>query len=138
MSEHDPTQLMRVITEEIWNRRRLDLVDELIAEDLVDHCAFPGLELSGRARYLASVNLSHDGFSDRREEIELIVADEDKAVSYARVTGTHDGDFMGLPPTGRTVDFLVMGILRFANGQAVERWGIGDSLTMMEQLGLLG
>ena len=45
---------------------------------------------------------------------------------------------MGLPPTGRTVDFLVMGILRFANGQAVERWGIGDSLTMMEQLGLLG
>jgi len=59
-------------------------------------------------------------------------------VSYARVTGTHDGDFMGLPPTGRTVDFLVMGILRFANGQAVERWGIGDSLTMMEQLGLLG
>lgn len=59
-------------------------------------------------------------------------------MSYARITGTHDGDFMGIPPTGRTVDFRTMGILRFANGQAVERWGVGDSLTMLQQLGLLG
>jgi hypothetical protein len=56
------------------------------------------------------------------EEIELVVADMDRAASYARVTGTHDGDFMGLPATGRTVDFRVMGILRFANGQAMGRW----------------
>jgi predicted ester cyclase len=129
MPELGPAQLMSAITEEIWNRRRLELVDELISEDLVDHVDIPGLEGTGRARYLASVELNHSGFSDRREEIELIVADEDKAVSYARVTGTHDGDFMGLPPTGRTVDFRVMGILRFANGQAVERWGVGDTLT---------
>ena len=83
MPEHDPARLMRLITEEIWNRRRLELVDELISEDLVDHVDIPGLEGTGRARYLASVNANHSGFSDRREEIELIVADGDKAVSYA-------------------------------------------------------
>ena len=138
MPEGDPAKLMRRITQEIWNRRRLELVDELISEDLIDHVEIPGLEGTGRTRYLAWVNFSHAGFSDRREEIELVIADEDKAVSYARVTGTQDGDFMGLPPTGRTVDFRVMGILRFVNGQAVERWGVGDSLTMMQQLGLLG
>ncbi len=71
-----------------------------------------GLEASGRARYLASVGLVHNGFSDYHEEIELIVADEDKAVSYARITGTHDGDLMGRPPTGRKMDVRTMGILR--------------------------
>ena len=45
---------------------------------------------------------------------------------------------MGLPPTGRKVDFISMGILRFSGGQAVERWGVGDSLTQMQQLGVLG
>jgi predicted ester cyclase len=138
MSEDDPAKLMRLITEEIWNRRRLELVDELISEDLIDHVEIPGLEETGRARYLASVNLFHTAFSDRHEEIELIVSDEDKAVSYVRITGTHDGDLMGLAPTGRAIDVRAIGILRFANGQAVERWGVGDSLTQMQQLGLLG
>ena len=45
---------------------------------------------------------------------------------------------MGLPPTGRAVDVRAMGILRFADGQAVERWGIGDNLTQMQRLGLMG
>jgi predicted ester cyclase len=136
--EHDAAKLLRLVTEEIWNRRRYELVDELISDDLIDHIAMPGLEGTGRARYLASVGLVHTGFSDYHEEIELIVADEDKAVSYARITGTHDGDLMGLPPTGRKVDFRTMGILRFAHGQAVERWGVADGLTQMQQLGLLG
>jgi predicted ester cyclase len=98
----------------------------------------PGVEGTGTSRYPATLNVNYSGFSDRREEIELIVADDDRAVSYARIAGTHDGDFMGLPPTGPTVDFRVMAILQFANRQAVERWGVGDSLTMMQQLGLLG
>jgi predicted ester cyclase len=137
MPEHDAARLLRLVTDEIWNRRRYELVNELISDDLIDHVEMPGLEGTGRARYLASLGLVHDGFSDYHEEIELVVADEDKAVSYARITGTHDGDLMGLPPTGRKVDFRVMGILRFADGQAVERWGVSDTLTQMQQLGLL-
>jgi predicted ester cyclase len=80
----------------------------------------------------------HDAFSDYHEEIEFIVADDDKAVSYVRNTGTHDGDLMGLPPTGRKFDIHSIGILRFADGQVVERWGFGDSLTQMQQIGQLG
>jgi len=45
---------------------------------------------------------------------------------------------MGLPPTGRKVDYNSIGILRFADGQVVERWGVGDALKQMQQLGLLG
>ena len=130
--------LLRRITEEIWNGRQLDLVDELIAEDLVDHIDLPGLEGTGRDRYLASVKMMHNAFPDYHEEIEFVVADDDHAVSYVRLTGTHDGHLMGLPPTGRRIDVRAMGILRFAHGRAVERWGIGDNLKQMQQLGLLG
>jgi steroid delta-isomerase-like uncharacterized protein len=138
MPERDTARLLRLITEEIWCQRRYERIDELISKDVVDHIEMPGLEGSGRARYRASVRLMHNAFSDYHEEIEFIVADEEKAVSYVRVTGTNDGDLMGLPPTGRTIDVRVIGILRFEDGQAVERWGVGDSLTQMQQLGLLG
>ena len=113
--------LLRRITEEIWNDRRLELVDELIADDFVDHIAMPGLEGTGRNRYRASVQLMHTAFSDYHEEIEFVVADDERAVSYVRLTGIHDGELMGVPPTGRAVDVRAMGILRFADGQAVER-----------------
>jgi steroid delta-isomerase-like uncharacterized protein len=138
MTRVESEALLRRITEEIWNGRQLGLVEQLVAEDLVDHVELPGLEGTGRARYLASVKMMHTAFSDYHEEIELVVADDEKAVSYVRLTGTHDGDLMGLPPTGRSVDVRAMGILRFADGRAVERWGIGDSLSQMQQLGLLG
>jgi predicted ester cyclase len=137
MPERDPATLFRRITDEIWCKRRYELVDEFISEKFVDHVEITGLEGIGRSRYLASVRLMHNAFSDYHEEIELMVADVDKAASYERVTGTHDGELMGLPPTGRKMDIHTMGILRFADGQAVERWGVGDSLTQMQQLGLL-
>ena len=129
--------LLRRITDEIWNRRRIELVDELIAEDFVDHVDMPGLPPGGRARYRASVAATHRAFPDYHEAIDFVVADADRAVSYVTLTGTHQGDLYGLPPSGKRVEYRALGILRFANGQAVERWGIGDSLTMMGQLGLL-
>ena len=138
MTRTECEALLRRITEEIWNGRQLDLVDELIADDFVDHIDMPGLAGTGRDRYRASVQLVHTAFSDYHEEIELVVADDERAVSYVRLTGTHDGELMGLPPTGRAVNVHAMGILRFAAGQAVERWGIGDNLTQMQQLGLIG
>ena len=138
MTRVESEALLRRITEEIWNGRQVELIDELIAEGFVDHVDLPGLEGGGRDRYRASVQMMHTAFSDYHEEIEFVVADDERAVSYVRLTGTHDGDLMWLPPTGRPVDVRAMGVLRFENGQAVERWGIGDTLTQMQQLGLLG
>ena len=121
MPERETAKLLRRVTEEIWCRRRYELVDELIADDFVDHIEMPGLEETGRPRYIASVRLVHRGFSDYQEEIELTVADEDKAVSYARTTGTHDGDLRA-PGNGPQRRFPVDGILRIESDQAIERW----------------
>jgi predicted ester cyclase len=121
------------VTEEIWNEGNLDLVNELIAVDLVDHLDLPGLEGSGRERYRASVMIIRAGFPDFQNPIDFVVAEDDIAVSYGRMTGTNSGDLMGLPPTGRTIDLPTIGILRFANGAVVERWGVADNMAMMQR-----
>ena len=133
-----PESLMRRVTEEIWNGRRLDVIDELVSEEFVDHVDMPVTPEGGRLRYRASVEAMHAAFPDYHEEIEFVVADGDQAVSYVTLTGTHEGELYGLPPTGERVRYHSIGILRFEGGKVVERWGIGDSMTMMGQLGLLG
>jgi predicted ester cyclase len=127
--------LMIRVTTEIWDRGRIELVDELIAEEFVDHMEMPGLEGTGRDRYRASVEMTRAGFPDFANPLDFVVAENDIAVSYGRMTGTNTGDLMGLPPTGRAIDLPTIGILRFADGRVVERWGIVDNMEMMQQLG---
>jgi steroid delta-isomerase-like uncharacterized protein len=129
-------KLMWRITDEIWNQGHPEMMDELIAEDLVDHVEFPGLESTGRSRYRASFDLMRAAFPDFQNPVEFVVADGALAVSYGRATGTHTEAFMGIPPTGRSFDVPMVGILRFEGGRAVERWGVSDNAAMMQQLGL--
>lgn len=133
----NPKELLRRITAEIWTNGRLELIDELVGEDFVDHIDVPGLEGTGRSRYRDSVLAIRTAFPDYREEILWSVAEGDRAVSYVRITGTHQGPLYGMEPTHRSVDCNAMGALRFAAGMAVERWGFGDTAAMMAQLGLL-
>jgi predicted ester cyclase len=137
-ASEDSKALMWRITDEIWNNGRRDLIDELIAEELVDHVELAGLEGSGRTRYRASIEMMRAAFPDYRNPLEFVLAEDAFAVSYGRSTGTHQGEFFGIPPTGRKIDVATWGILRFENGQAVERWGLADNLAIMQQLGLMG
>jgi predicted ester cyclase len=134
----DSRALMWRITEEIWNKGRLELIDELIAENLVDHVELQGLEGTGRARYRASVEITRAAFPDYQNPLDFVLADGAFAASYGRSKGTHQGEYLGIPPTGRSFDVPTFGILRFANGQAVERWGMSDNLAIVQQLSLMG
>jgi predicted ester cyclase len=125
---------MRRVTEEIWKQRRLDLVDELVADNFVDHIEAPGLEGSGPERYRGHVEMTLAIFSDFRN----VLGEDDIAVSYGRIVGTQDGEMMGMPPTGKPVECETFGTLHFADGKVVERWGLGDNMAMMQQLGLFG
>jgi predicted ester cyclase len=137
-SSEQSRELMRRITTGIWDEGRLDLIDELIAVDLVDHIEVPGLDGTGRERYRANALLMRTAFPDFRNPLDLIVAEGDIAVSYGRMVGTNTGQMMGMPPTGKTIDVLAFGMLRFKDGQAIERWGVHDTMAMTQQLGLLG
>lgn len=130
--------LLRQITNEIWTGGRVELIDELVSDGFLDHVEMPGLESTGRERYRASVELIRKAFPDYREEIIWLVGEDDRAVSFVQGSGTHLGNFQGIEPTGRRAQWQAMGCLRFVGGQAVERWGVGDSITMMQQLGVFG
>lgn len=77
-------------------------------------------------------------FSDLRFEVEDIIASGDKVVGRFRMIGTNDGDFMGMPATGRSVDVQGIDIIRFNDdGVGVEHWGVFDTMAMMQQLGVV-
>ena len=138
MGTEESRTLMRRITDQVWDHGRIELVDQLIAEDFIDHIDYPGLETTGRQRYRDSVAMTLRGLPDFKNPLDMVIADGDLAVSCGRITGTHTGELWGLPATGRRIDYPVIGILRFRDGQAVERWGVADSGVLMQQLGLLG
>jgi predicted ester cyclase len=131
-------RLLRRITDEIWCGGRIDLVEELVAKEFVDHVELAGIVGGGRDHYRASVELIRSAFPDYSEQIVWLVAEGDLAVSCVRCSGTHLGSLQGIEPTGRRVEWGSMGALRFENAQAVERWGYGDSLGMIQQLGVFG
>lgn len=73
-----------------------------------------------------------------RMEPEDVLPSGDKVVARVRMTGTHEGELMGMPPTGRRVDVQLIDIVRFSDdGLAREHWGVFDAMAMMQQLGVV-
>lgn len=77
-------------------------------------------------------------FDDFAVEIIDRLAEADKVATYKAFSGVHNGDFMGIAPTGTPVRFLVMDIVRLRGGQIVEHWGMVDQLGLLQQLGAVG
>jgi predicted ester cyclase len=75
-------------------------------------------------------------FPDFKHEINSVIAEEDRVVVRVTLTGTHEGEYMGVPPTGNKIKYTGMLEGRFSEGKLVELWGIGDMLTLMQQLGM--
>jgi steroid delta-isomerase-like uncharacterized protein len=79
----------------------------------------------------------HQAFPDLHISIEDLIAEQDKVVTRERITGTHRGNYMGLPATGKQVAYNEILIARFADGRIAEYWGVVDVLSLMKQLGAI-
>ena len=78
------------------------------------------------------------GFPDLRMEPQDVLVSDDKVVIRSKITGTHQGELMGIPATGRSIDVSVIDIIQFRDdGLAHEHWGVIDSMAMMQQLGVV-
>jgi predicted ester cyclase len=77
------------------------------------------------------------GLPDLHVTVEDLIAEGDKVVSRNSVTGTHQGEYMGLPPTGKSVTYNEIFIVRFANDRIAETWGVVDVVSQMKQLGMI-
>ena len=115
----------------------IDGFGDLLAEDFVEHEEMPGLERS-KEGVKQLFHMYRAAFPDLRMEVEDLLVSGDKAVARVRATGTHKGEFMGMPASGKSVDVQLIDITRFGHdGLAREHWGVFDALSMMQQLGAI-
>jgi len=114
----------------------LDAAEALVAADFHHHDAMPGTP-PGRDGYRAVANVLRAGFSDLRFEVEDVIAAGDRVAVRTWFTGTHDGPFMGMPPTGRRVRMQQVHVFRVEDGRIAEMWAVMDQLGALRQLGAL-
>ena len=126
-------------------RRAYDLISAgdidgfgaILAEDFVEHEATPGLEPT-KEGVVQLFHMYKAAFPDLRMDPQDVLASGDKVVARVRATGTHQGEFLGMPATGKRVDVQLIDIIRFdRDGLAREHWGVLDALALMQQLGAI-
>lgn len=112
------------------------VIDEVADPDLVFHAPVPSEVTGVQALKQVWMTLLR-AFPDIHVAIEDVIAEGDKVVYRNTVTGTHQGEYRGLPPTGRSVRYDEIFVLRFADGRIAEIWGVVDVLAQLRQLGVL-
>jgi steroid delta-isomerase-like uncharacterized protein len=122
--------------QEIYNSNQLDRLTEVLSEDIRTPNIMPGIP-QGLEGAKAAHRIMLAGFSDYQTIIEDIIAEGDKVAARIQMTGTHTGEFMGVPATGKRISFTGIYIARIANGKIVEHWGEEDSVSLLQQLGVL-
>ncbi len=123
----------QLLYDEILNKGNLDAFEELCAPNFVKHAIPPspdyGIEGSKQ-----SVLMLRKAFPDIKYTVEDMIEDGDKLVARWSAKGTHKGEFMGIPPTGKQVAFTGIEIIRVEDGKAVEEWEELDRAGLMQQL----
>ena len=135
MSEENKA-LARRFYEEVFNKKDLDAMDQICAADIVDHNAMPGQApgVQGLKDFFSMFLVQ--GFPDARADVEEMVAEGDIVVTRFSLTGTHQGELMGAPATGKRVTFHGIDMLRITGGKVTDAWHQGDEMMALAQLGV--
>lgn len=123
---------------DIWEDGHLELVDEFVADDYVEHNPMAPEELHGPEGYRQNVEMLRAAFPDFEADIEDMVAEGDRVVARITNRGTFEGEFMGTPPNGNTFEAEAIEIIRFEDGKIAEAWFQMDALGFLSQLGIEG
>ena len=120
---------------ELINAGDVDAFGDLLADDFVEHEELPG-GAPTKQGVKDFFRMQIAAFPDLAMTPQDVIDGGDKVVARVRFTGTHRGEFMGIPPTGRSVDVQLIDIIRCGDdGLAHEHWGVFDAMAMMQQLG---
>ena len=122
--------------QEIYNSNDLDRLTEVVSEDLLTPNIMPGIP-HGLEGAKAAHRIMLTGFPDYQTIIDDMIAEGDQVAARIKMTGTHSGEFMGIPPTGRRISFTGIYFARIAGGKIVEHWGEEDGVSLLQQLGVL-
>ena len=128
--------VVRRFIEEVQNRKDWAAYDELNAPDFVNLSAPPGVptDREGGKMFLTAFA---NAFPDSQIAVDDMIAEGDRVVTKKTMTGTHIGEFNGIPPTGKRVAIQYVDILRLRDGQIIEHWLSMDQLSFLQQLGVI-
>ncbi|WP_265108246.1 ester cyclase [Halosolutus halophilus] len=135
MSTEANKTLARRMQEDVWNEGDVDAIDDLLAEDFVQHSPWEPSELHGREAFKQQIGDFHAAFPDLHGTIDDVVAEGDTVANRFTMRATHQGEFMGVEPTGNEVELVGTIFARVEDGKIAERWVVDHVLGFLEQLG---
>jgi steroid delta-isomerase-like uncharacterized protein len=133
----DNRAIIHRLYDEVWNERKIEVIKELISPSHALHGpSFSGSSI-GPEEYKRNVLVFLAGYPDLHWTIEDIIAEKDKVVACWTISGTHRGDYMGIPATNKTVSVDGITIHHIADGKIMDSYSNWDVLGMMQQLGVV-
>src|SRR3954454_5474993 len=128
--------VVRRNTEQVQGQGDFALVDELFADDFVDHTPQPGTT-PDKAGVRVLYKRLRDAFPDFRPEIHWQTVDNDIVTTFKTYHGTQLGDFLGIAPTGKAIQFETVDAMRVRDGKITDHWGVANLYSALQQLGQL-
>lgn len=135
MSGERCAEVMRRYLTEVVADGKLDVLDEIADEEMVDHTAVAAGWGRGRAGLVKHVTYFRRVVEDPEVTVERIIASDDEVVGIWRVRGTHVGELFGIPATGRTLDYANASVFRVEDGKIVDYTGVWGALEAVQQMG---
>jgi steroid delta-isomerase-like uncharacterized protein len=135
MGVEENKTLVRRFVAEVINQGNWAVADELIAPTYIYHG--PGMEVRGPDAMKQLLAMLRRAFPDWSETIEDLIAEENYVVFRVTGSGTHQGDFMGIPPTAKQVRMLGIDIVRVEGNRFAEHWANFDQVGLLQQLGVI-
>ena len=135
MSEENKA-IVRRFYDEFISQGNVDTFDELASPNVIEHEDLGDLPRTGEG-VKQMFAMFRAAFPDLRGTIDDLIVEGDKVVVRATWTGSHKGEFMGIPPSDQFVTFKVIDILRIENGKIAEHWGLSDNMALMQQIGAI-
>jgi steroid delta-isomerase-like uncharacterized protein len=128
--------MVRRFYDELWNRWELWLADEIVASEVRFRGSL-GTTLAGREQFKGYVEQVRAAFPDWHNKVDELIDAGNRVVARITCSGTHQGDLLGVPPTGRRVSYPAVAIFRLAGGVIEEAWVVGDTQELWRALGRL-
>jgi len=122
--------------DEVINMGNMPVADEVLSPRFFDHTAYPGIPAGREGRKMA-LGMMRAAFPNLQISTEDMIAEGDRLAIRHTIRGTHQHEFLGIPPTGRQIEVAGVTIVRFEDGQIVEHWLYNDDLSMLRQLGAI-
>jgi steroid delta-isomerase-like uncharacterized protein len=126
--------ICREFLEELHNHANFSVIDKWVDPNVVSHDPFPG-QKPGPEGVRETMQIFLRAFPDKKITINDMIAEGEKVMVKLTVTGTHSGEFMGMPPTGSRTRYEEVLVFRLRQGKITEHWAVADTLSLMQQVG---